>query len=490
MNSTSSLLSANAAEALSAASTRRPLAPRANYWLHGFLLFAGDFASVFTAFGLAIFCSHAFDPQSSREAFERLYPVCLFFFAALVMQDLYPGALLHPAEEMRRVSTSFSMVVLAMVCVMVLGHHDPAANPLVLFAVLLLVIPMVLGTRSAIRRLMSKFEGWAPSAVIIGTGASARRLVRSLRTSQPGLTVLGVITDEDQGDWEADLPPILGNLHVATGATDCHLAQYAIVTMPDSSHMESRRLVEVHARLCHKVIFVPDLQGTCCLDIQAREVGGEIGIEVKQRKSRIHENVLKRAFDVAFSLTLILLLGPLWIILSFIIRQNSPGSVLFAHSRFGRGGNTFRALKFRTMQPNSDKILADHLAASEAHMQEWVETQKLKADPRLTSIGSFLRRYSIDELPQLFNVLRGEMSIVGPRPIVHSEIKRYGEAFDLYKSVTPGLTGLWQVSGRNNTSYPQRVAFDEYYVRNWSIWMDMYILTKTFKAVFGSEGAY
>jgi lipopolysaccharide/colanic/teichoic acid biosynthesis glycosyltransferase len=123
-------------------------------------------------------------------------------------------------------------------------------------------------------------------------------------------------------------------------------------------------------------------------------------------------------------------------------------------------------------------------------MREWQRDHKLKNDPRITRVGRWLRRYSLDELPQLVNIFTGHMSLVGPRPIVHSEIARYSTSYDLYTRVTPGLTGLWQVSGRNNTTYTERVAFDEYYIRNWSIWMDVYILTRTFQAVFLADGAY
>jgi lipopolysaccharide/colanic/teichoic acid biosynthesis glycosyltransferase len=142
------------------------------------------------------------------------------------------------------------------------------------------------------------------------------------------------------------------------------------------------------------------------------------------------------------------------------------------------------------MVMNADRILESHLQRHPEHRLEWQRDHKLKEDPRVTGVGRWLRRYSLDELPQLVNILTGHMSLVGPRPIVQSEIARYATSYDLYTRVPPGLTGLWQVSGRNNTTYNERVAFDEYYIRNWSIWMDIYILTRTFQAVFQAEGAY
>jgi lipopolysaccharide/colanic/teichoic acid biosynthesis glycosyltransferase len=148
------------------------------------------------------------------------------------------------------------------------------------------------------------------------------------------------------------------------------------------------------------------------------------------------------------------------------------------------------AWKFRTMVVDGDEVLRRHLQSNAGLMEEWIRDQKLKADPRVTAIGRLLRRTSLDELPQIWNVIRGDMSFVGPRPIVQSEIERYGLKYSLYQKVRPGLTGLWQVSGRNNTTYAERVRFDEYYVRNWSVWLDLHILGETVKVVLTGDGAY
>jgi Undecaprenyl-phosphate galactose phosphotransferase WbaP len=200
--------------------------------------------------------------------------------------------------------------------------------------------------------------------------------------------------------------------------------------------------------------------------------------------------MMKRCLDLIAGTALVLLLIPLFLIICIAIKITSPGPVLFSHLRYGRDGKAFRVLKFRTMVTNEAQILEDHLQRHPERMLEWQICHKLKNDPRITGVGRLLRRYSLDELPQLFNILAGHMSLVGPRPIVQSEIVRYATSYDLYTRVTPGLTGLWQVSGRNNTTYEERVAFDEYYIRNWSIWMDIYILARTFQAVLRAEGAY
>jgi Undecaprenyl-phosphate galactose phosphotransferase WbaP len=180
----------------------------------------------------------------------------------------------------------------------------------------------------------------------------------------------------------------------------------------------------------------------------------------------------------------------LFALIALAIKLTSKGPVFYGHKRNGRHGKVFRALKFRTMVLDADRLLADYLVSHTELVPEWQRNQKLKNDPRITRVGKLLRRSSLDELPQLFNVLIGQMSLVGPRPIVNDEIVKYGRGYGLYQRVLPGLTGLWQVSGRNNTTYEERVAFDEHYVHNWSVWLDLYILVRTIKTVTTAEGAY
>ncbi|QDL94731.1 sugar transferase (plasmid) [Paroceanicella profunda] len=200
---------------------------------------------------------------------------------------------------------------------------------------------------------------------------------------------------------------------------------------------------------------------------------------------------LKRSFDILFSLALILLALPVFLIVPLMILVTDRAPVLFRHERVGRDGRPFACLKFRTMRREADEILARHLAECPAAMREWAEARKLRADPRiLGAVGRFLRRTSLDELPQVFNVLRGDMSVVGPRPVVRDELQRYGVHAPLYLSVRPGLTGPWQVGGRNDTSYEQRVSMDADYVRSWSFVEDIRIVLRTAMMMLSGRGAY
>jgi exopolysaccharide production protein ExoY len=198
----------------------------------------------------------------------------------------------------------------------------------------------------------------------------------------------------------------------------------------------------------------------------------------------------KRAFDVITSLAAIAALLPILAILYVILYTERPGAVLFRQRRIGFDGREFTCLKFRTMAVDAERALREYLANNEEARREWHTTHKLRNDPRVTELGRFLRRSSLDELPQLFNVLMGHMSIVGPRPIVAEEIPLYREHFIDYANARPGLTGLWQVNGRNTIGYPQRVAYDVEYLRNWSFSRDMQIIFATAFHVWEGNGAY
>jgi len=223
--------------------------------------------------------------------------------------------------------------------------------------------------------------------------------------------------------------------------------------------------------------------------VEARDLRGILGLEVKQRLLLPRARWLKRALDVCLVTLLGLAAMPFVILLAVLIKLTSAGPVFYGQRRFGRGGEPFTAWKFRSMVANANQVLEQHLASDPKLREEWRRSHKLRNDPRITRLGRILRRTSLDELPQIWNILRGQMSLVGPRPIVAEEIPRYGDGIGLYKKVTPGLTGLWQVSGRNNVSYEQRVDFDLYYVRNWSIWLDLYVLAKTVRVVLMGDGA-
>lgn len=213
----------------------------------------------------------------------------------------------------------------------------------------------------------------------------------------------------------------------------------------------------------------------------------------RERRPAVRQNpatrISKRLFDIAASASLLALLSPLFLTLAVLAKRDG-GPVLFGHRRVGARGQPFKCWKFRTMVPNAEAVLTRLLATDPAARAEWERDFKLRDDPRVTKVGRFLRTTSLDELPQLLNVLAGDMSLVGPRPIVADEVRRYGAAFHDYSRCRPGITGVWQISGRNDTGYGERVRLDRDYARNWSFLSDLRVLLRTPSAVLRRDGAY
>jgi len=215
----------------------------------------------------------------------------------------------------------------------------------------------------------------------------------------------------------------------------------------------------------------------------------KVSAQWKASNIDLGSNTLKRAMDIIGSLALIVLFSPLLIVIAFLVHRDG-GSSLYSQSRVGYGGKSFKCFKFRSMIMDSQQFLENFLANNPEAQAEWNKDFKLKDDPRITPVGKFLRKTSLDELPQLFNVLKGDMSLVGPRPVVADELTRYGNLTQKYMSARPGMTGLWQVSGRNDTTYRERISLDCYYIENWGAHTDMLLMFKTLTVIFQGRGAY
>jgi Undecaprenyl-phosphate galactose phosphotransferase WbaP len=256
---------------------------------------------------------------------------------------------------------------------------------------------------------------------------------------------------------------------------------------------DPQRLIDLWNQLGPRfphLVVIPGMMGFASLWVEAKDIGGLLGLEVRQSLLMAGPRLLKRLLDLMVVCLVGVLVLPFALAIMAAILIESPGNPFYGQRRMGRGGSSFMAWKFRSMRPNADALLSGYLQAHPELHAEWIADHKLRNDPRVTRVGRLLRKTSLDELPQLWNVLRGQMSMVGPRPVVAAEIAKYGADFELYQRVRPGLTGLWQVSGRNNLTYDERVALDAYYVRNWSVWLDAFILAKTVRVVVRGEGAF
>ena len=256
---------------------------------------------------------------------------------------------------------------------------------------------------------------------------------------------------------------------------------------------EIKDLLESKAYKKKQIIFIPLVDNYQFSGSEIYELSNSRKnlIVLENRLKSQYRNILKKATDYFLAILLLPILIPIIFIIAFLIKKESPGPIFYAHYRMGKNGKKIGVLKFRSMFSDSQERLKELLETNQEIKEEWEKNFKLKNDPRVTKIGSFIRKTSLDELPQIFNVLKGEMSFVGPRPVVEEELEKYyqEDAF-YYNMVKPGITGLWQVSGRSETDYEFRVSTDKWYVRNWSVWIDIEILFKTITVVLKREGAY
>jgi Undecaprenyl-phosphate galactose phosphotransferase WbaP len=268
--------------------------------------------------------------------------------------------------------------------------------------------------------------------------------------------------------------------------------RHALVAMPHLKRPELLRVLERMGTVFPHVIVVPDLLGMASLWVSSRDLGGVLGLEIRQNLLIPFNRWLKRGLDLALASVAGLLSLPLIFIAVAWIKRVSPGPAFFLQEREGEGGRKIRVRKLRTMHLDADILLLQFLERDPAARDEWQRYFKLKRDPRiLPGIGHLLRRTSLDEVPQLWNVLKGEMSLVGPRPFPNYHLAQFDSDFRAIRTrVPPGLTGLWQVSARSNGDIKIQESLDTYYIRNWSLWLDLHILARTVRAVISRDGAY
>jgi UDP-galactose-lipid carrier transferase len=346
-----------------------------------------------------------------------------------------------------------------------------------------LYCPCLLLLRAGTRQLLRSGGLWSLRTLIIASPGEIVAAEAAL-TSDPalGYSPIGMIRPEHAASLRDEE---LVELVTARNA------DFVVIAIGDGEPEAERIVLDGLRRTGLPLAVVPSLRGLPVIGFRQHYfLGHDIVMLVSSvNLARPLSRLIKTAFDQVAAMALLVLLAPLLLILAVLVRADG-GPAFYRHRRIGEAGRTFECLKFRSMVRDADNVLRRVLASDTAAAAEWAATQKLRRDPRITTVGRFLRRSSLDELPQLFNVLRGEMSLVGPRPIVQAEVARYGSDIEHYYAAKPGLTGLWQVSGRSDMSYARRVQLDVWYVRNWTLWHDIAILFKTIPAVFLQRGAH
>jgi undecaprenyl-phosphate galactose phosphotransferase len=336
--------------------------------------------------------------------------------------------------------------------------------------------------RRALKSALLRAGLWQLPTVVVGSGDTLDEAIAALGSErQLGYEVVSRI----------DIAGDDGLVPSATDLVSKRDPRFVVIAAEAQDVQRVQGLVVDLHRRGMPFAVVPPLSGMSVLNMSARGFFSHdaILLTAPNNLQSLHARLLKRCFDVVVSSLLLILLLPLFAVIAVLVaRDGAP--VFYGQKRVGRGGRWIVCLKFRTMVPDADRRLADLLARDPAARAEWARDMKLRNDPRVTSIGRFLRRTSLDELPQLVNVVRGEMSLVGPRPIIAEEVPLFGEDIGYYYEVDPGITGLWQVSGRNTLDYARRVRLNSWYVRNWSLWHDVTILFRTVRVVLERDGAW
>jgi len=342
----------------------------------------------------------------------------------------------------------------------------------------------IIALRSFMRSIWNRRGEWQIPTLVIGDGPTAEEACVALN-SEPGLGYHPVARIKD-------LPTALhttGNSWIRLCQAYC--AQHVVIALTGDDFINTRPLLAQLMREHIPFSVAPPMHNLSVFGMEPQcFLGHDVMLLVRNSGlDRPLSRLIKRSFDVVFSAMSLLFFSPLMLLLAGVVKLDG-GPAFYKHRRIGLNGEIFYCYKFRSMAVKNEALLRDYLAKHPAARTEWMRDRKLRHDPRITLVGRFLRRTSLDELPQLFNVIRGEMSIVGPRPIIVAEAVKYDNDIAFYYRVRPGMTGLWQVSGRNDVSYAERVRMDSWYVRNWSLWHDITIICKTFAVVIKQRGAY
>jgi Undecaprenyl-phosphate galactose phosphotransferase WbaP len=323
---------------------------------------------------------------------------------------------------------------------------------------------------------------------IFNTGDESNEIIRELEDHpEIGLKPVVVLSSSYPTRPRHTLPIVDIRLAAAVRTLG---VERAMIALPDAGSGKLLEDLEKFESIFPRLMMMHSSSDLYSLTVDARQLGGCLAVELRRDLLLPIPRFTKRAIDLLAVVLTLPAVALTILVVGLLVRLESRGPVFYGQRRIGRGHSKFCIWKIRTMQLNADKLLQDALAGDAALREEWRRERKLRCDPRVTRVGKFLRKTSLDELPQFWNVWRGEMSLVGPRPIVEDEIPAYGPNFSLYCRVTPGLTGLWQVSGRSEVSRRDRVRLDSYYVRNWSPWLDLNILARTAKVVVTGQGAF
>jgi exopolysaccharide biosynthesis polyprenyl glycosylphosphotransferase len=493
------------------------------------VLLAGDLVSLGIAAGVMWwFVSDDVLSIAQRVVLVSVAPLCVM---ALAVSRLYAVTPPSPPDEIRSTVGVITLVYVGSWMLSIAARVVPVNSLshgawVLAFLISVVLVPLV---RGILRSTFSKRPWWGHGVVVIGAGRVGRAVVETLlRRPQLGLKPIAILDDDParQGsvrvawgeddmvvepvgeptqteleppssDRQAALEqfaevggvPVVGGIGLAAVLAQRLRIETVVIAMPEMDSPAVLGLIERFGDSYTDVLVIPDLFNLAHFGAPTRYLGGVLGIEVQRQLMHRGPRFAKRTMDVVLTIFGGLLILPILVLLGLLIWFDSRGGVFYVQKRLGQDGVRFNALKFRTMHSDADRRLAELLETNADLRAEYLQFHKLSLDPRITRVGRFLRKYSLDELPQLWNVVKGEMSLVGPRPYLEKEIPDMQQKEAIVLRVRPGLTGIWQVTTRNESTFEERVNLDVEYVRNWSPWLDLYILARTFSVVVGGTGS-
>ena len=474
--------------------------------------------------------THDAPGRVQRYGILAVLPICILLFTYI---HLYAATPPSPPEEIRRTTLCVTFVCagLWLVSFLVRSGGWEGVQHLAWIQTWLVGAFLVPLLRALLRYKFAPRRWWGQPVVVLGAGRVGRAVVGTLqRRPQLGLKPVAVLDDDPlkhgtlratwgDGDIEVEAVPestgeppksspespstraawanfsqieevpVLGGLDLAPVLSQRLKIRFAVVAMPEADAAALLGIIERYAESFQSVLAIPDLFDLAYFGAATRDLGGVLGIEVRRQLLLTGPRIAKRAMDMFITGLALLMVSPILLMVALAIWIDSRGGVFYRQRRLGQDGVRFQALKFRTMHGDGEKRLAEMLERDPRMRAEYEEFHKITDDPRVTRVGRFLRKYSLDELPQLWNVLVGDMSLVGPRPYLEREIPEMDQKEAIILRVKPGITGIWQVTERNASTFERRLHMDVEYVRSWSPWLDIYVLARTVPVVLGGTGS-
>lgn len=466
-----------------------------------FSLVAADFITVFVCFWISFHIRNGILPDifpglikipGAWHYFADNSYVIIIWIIIFAHERLYTKRFTYWQEVRILVKSSTISFAVILIMIFVTKTQTQFSRPVVIFAWLLSLILFPV-SRYLTKLILAQTHLWKKKLIILGVHETSLMVLKSIKNNKTmGYEVLGFLDDDPNKIGKRFLGvKVLGPLSQLEPISNSLQSKDIIIATP---HMPRRKLKELLTEcdnISDSMWLIPRTGDFVTEGVEIEVLGEVLTLSIKKNLSKPWNIFIKSFFERCTTIFLIIILSPIFALIAIAIKLDSKGPVFFKQKRLGQRKQMFEVIKFRSMHVNTEKKLEKYLDTHPEAKEEWKKYKKLKNhDPRVTRVGRIIRRFSMDELPQLFNVIIGHMSLVGPRPYLIEELHGKDAFISMITRVKPGITGLWQISGRSEVPFEKRITFDEYYIRNWSLWLDIIILLKSLKVLFSSKGAY